>query len=149
MSNVLKYIEDTKDVINYCEATIKENGDVFDSIPSHLYYILSCLKESKEEIDALMPMHASPLHWLVDYTGWVSVYTNFCLAPLNMTDEQLESLKLLQKHGRIGKDYIISMYNEKALCESHMSMDDSKIYEESMKKKHYRLMNGNLSEVRV
>jgi hypothetical protein len=40
MSNVEEYIKKTSDQMYYCEAFIMNNGDVFDAIPSHIYFII-------------------------------------------------------------------------------------------------------------
>ncbi len=122
---------------------------MFNSVPSHIYYILGCLEESKDEIDSKMPLSADPLLCLVDYTGFLSVYTDFCYAPLDISDEQLESLIMLQKFGRIKNPYIIYKANEKGICDSiNNSENIFEVENEVSKRCSYTLSNGYMSENR-
>ena len=42
-----------------------------------------------------MPIWESPIHWLVEYTGYISVWSNGCLFPSSITKEQEYTLKQL------------------------------------------------------
>lgn len=115
MSNILDYIENTKSEICYCEACIDPNGNVFNAIPSHLHFLVRQMKESEEEIYNLMPVHAAPIHWMIEHSGWVALWYNFGISD-EMSEEQVNSLRLLQESGRISDPYMISIPKEKSVC---------------------------------
>jgi hypothetical protein len=58
-----------------------------------------------------MPIYASPVHWLIGYTGNVAVYYDFQLTPKNMTRKQMLTLRKLHSENMIKLH--ISQVNEK------------------------------------
>lgn len=81
--------------IYYCEAVIAPNGDIEYAIPGHVYKLIEVAKESREELDRIMPMRAAPLYWLVEHTGYASAWYNQFIVPYNYTDEQIQTLQEL------------------------------------------------------
>lgn len=81
--------------INYCEAVIDKEGMVEYAIPNHLGVLIRATGETVDDIYDKMPLIASPIHWLVEYTGYVSIWSNGCILPKNITEKQEYSLKQL------------------------------------------------------
>lgn len=67
--------------INYCEAIIFPDGDVSYACPSHQNAILNFLNLSIKEAMDIIPICASPIHWLVDKSGCIAVWTNGYMEP--------------------------------------------------------------------
>lgn len=63
--------------INYLEAIIEPSGEVHYAVPSHVEKLIKLSGEPKEAIYTKMPGTASPLHWLLEYTGCVSIWSEF------------------------------------------------------------------------
>ena len=81
------------DHIRYCECIIYPDGMISKVKPSHLYTLLRIA--GGEEIYKQMPIISSPLHWLVEYTGCISVWYEMCLLPSSITKEQEETINTL------------------------------------------------------
>lgn len=141
MSNIECYIEKTKHLINYLEACISPEGDVFDASPSHLYFLARVVPETWDELVEMMPVIAAPVHWLVEYSGWVSVWYDFCMAD-EMTDKQLYSLKRLQESKRISDPYKVFIPKEKSICDARDSDIDVDI--EKIGKRTLILTSGKI-----
>lgn len=94
--NVKDYIEQ-HDSINYCEAIVYPNGDIEDCVPGHVYKFMDVTGKSNEEIDKLMPITASPIHWLIGYTKCVGLWTRFFIYD-TITDEQIDTIQQLVIH---------------------------------------------------
>lgn len=148
MSNIREYIESTKDEINYCEACIYPDGSTFNCVPSHIYYILdNAISESRDVINKIMPISADVLSWLVDYSKCIAVYTDFCIAPIKMSNERRESLILLQRSGRIKNPYKIHIKNELELCKALCEEKSIEFIEvESSKRKIINLIDTEFCE---
>ena len=100
------------DDICYCEAIIYPDGSIEDAKPSHIEKLISLCEESREEINYKMPVDASPLAWLVDYTNCVSLCYNSCYLPENITDQQINTITELIKNNVIANSYLCIMSKE-------------------------------------
>lgn len=78
--------------INYCEALIDTTGMIWYATPSHFEALIQESGQTREWIDQEMPITASPLDWLVDYTRCVVVYTDFYKMPGAYTQAQQEAV---------------------------------------------------------
>jgi hypothetical protein len=87
--------------INYCEAVIHKDGDVEYVCPSHALMLIKISGESQDDIDKKIPKDAIPVIWLAEYTGTIAVWSNFYVAPSNVTEEQKKSLTLLIEVGLV------------------------------------------------
>ena len=103
---------------NYCEIVISPDGDIEYAIPSHLYKLITLLKESKNELDKMMPNRAAPLNWLCEHTKYAVCWYNYFILPKDYTNIQVSIIKILSNTGIMSNDIngIITM--EKSLCES-------------------------------
>lgn len=102
--DVKKFIREHKH-INYCEAIIDKNGLVEYAEPSHLMTLCKEYGKSKEEIDKEMSITASPLEWLVEKTGCVAIWWNYCVIPKSLNEVQKEVIKELIKSEIVGFDF--------------------------------------------
>lgn len=84
--------------INYFEAIILPSGEVVYAVPSHIEKLIQITGESREVIYDKMPITASPIHWLLDYTGCVSLWSAFHLGEPT-TAEQQKTLQSLIEAG--------------------------------------------------
>jgi hypothetical protein len=91
--------------INYCEIIILKNGNIILANPSHTERMLKLTGEDRNDIYERMPIVASPIHWLVDYTKNISVWHQFQILPEDVTEEQLKTLSLLESEKMIKKNY--------------------------------------------
>ena len=114
--NVENYINKHTD-INYCEAIIHPDGTIEDARPSHIEALILYSNETKDELSEKMPMEASPISWLVDYTGCVSLWYDTCLLPETLNSLQLSTIKELIKNKIIKNPYIGKMLKEKSIIE--------------------------------
>lgn len=114
--NVKEFIEQ-HDYISYCEAIIHPSGDIEYATPSHIYKLIEITEESRDELNKKMPMRAGPLEWLVEYTGCAVLWYNYFIFPVNYTDEQMKSLKMLMSNGIMASHIIGSITQEKTTCE--------------------------------
>ena len=103
---------------NYCEIVISPDGDMEYAIPSHLYKLITLSKESKNELDKMMPNRAAPLNWLCEHTKYAICWYNYFILPKDYTNIQVSIIKTLSNTGIMSNDIngIITM--EKSLCES-------------------------------
>lgn len=90
--------------INYCEAIIHRDGEIEYAIPSHTEKLIKITGENRDVIYEKMPVTASPILWLVDYTGCIALYTDFYYAPEKCTLKQRLSLKKLIDNGLVKND---------------------------------------------
>ena len=117
---------------NYCEIVISPTGDVEYAIPSHLYKLMAITGKSKEEIRQLMPMRASPIHWLIEYTGYgVCWYSSFLL-PIGYSKRQIAVIRRLMRAGIMSICTQGFITQEKTVCDAWAKFeetgDDSYIY---------------------
>ena len=103
---------------NYCEIVISPDGDIEYAIPSHLYKLIDLSKESKDELNKIMPNCAAPLNWLCEHTKYAVCWYNYFILPKDYTNIQVSIIKTLSNTGIMSNDIngIITM--EKSLCES-------------------------------
>lgn len=97
----IDYFIENHNYINYCEAIIHRDGEVEYAIPSHIEKLIKITGEYREIIYEKMPVTASPILWLVEYTGCIAVYTDFYYKPEKCTIKQALSLMKLIKNGLV------------------------------------------------
>lgn len=87
--------------INYCEAIVFKNGDVMDVRPSHQETLVRLAARhygvTRDELYSMIPIEASPLHWIVEDLGLVALWYDFAVVPYDMSDEQVATIKKLQE----------------------------------------------------
>ena len=103
---------------NYCEIVISPDGDIEYAIPSHLYKLIDLSKESKDELDKMMPNRAAPLNWLCEHTKYAVCWFDYFILPKEYSETQVSTIKELINASIMSDDIngIITM--EKSLCES-------------------------------
>lgn len=92
--------------IRYCEAIIFKNGEIAYVRPSHTETLIrecmSLLNVTREELDNGINPFDDYLTKLVDISGCVAVWYDFCIPPKTITEGQINSLdKLMQSKGII------------------------------------------------
>ena len=90
---ILKY---KRHWINYCEVIIDREGKIIIANPSHVEAMLKLTGRTREDVYNEMPVDASPIHWFVDYLGYISVWNSFQLSPKKITFQQYETLEQLE-----------------------------------------------------
>ena len=83
---------------DYCEAIIYPNGNIEDAERGHVYKLMDFTGKSKAVLNKIIPNSASPIHYLVGYTGCISVWYNFFIFD-SINDEQMNTLQELVDHG--------------------------------------------------
>ena len=124
--------------ICYCEAVIAPDGSIEYAIPGHVYKLIDVARESRDELDRMMPMRAAPLHWLIEQTGYGAVWYDQFILPRHYTDEQIQALQELCNAGIIadGSTGIISV--EKTICsilDEFEKTGNESLFEQMPKKK--------------
>lgn len=92
--------------IRYCEAVIDKNGLIEYAVPSHLFKLVAVSGKTYDEINEMMPLDASPIHWMVNYTGYISVWTKGYINPASPTLEQFKTLVALVEADLVENHYI-------------------------------------------
>lgn len=92
--NAEEFISNHK-YVNYCEAIIYRDGTISYVKPSHIQTLIIETGMSEEEIYDLMPITASPIEWLISYTGCIAVWYDFIKTPKNITKEQIDTINKL------------------------------------------------------
>lgn len=92
--------------INYCEAIIYRDGTISYVKPNHIQTLIRATGKSEREIYDLMPLTANPLHWLIDYSGCVAVWSQGFKSPEDLTSEQLFSLTKLFESGLVKRNWM-------------------------------------------
>lgn len=87
-----------KTFVNYLEAILLPSGEVQYAVPSHMEKLILLTKEPREAIFIKMPVTASPLEWLLDYTGCISLWSDFHKG-IPTTERQKEMLEVLIQEG--------------------------------------------------
>lgn len=85
---------------NYLEVIIREDGTIEYAVPSHSKKLeeIANIKYGKDKfIEMLRDPDAfyDYIKWLCDKTNCVSVWNDFCIKPLNITEKQYEALNKL------------------------------------------------------
>lgn len=122
--NVYDYIKQHNH-IHYCEAIIYPDGRIADVKPSHIYTLIRETGISYNDIYKKIPVISSPIDWLIEYTGCICVWYEYCVTPKSLTKEQLESLKALIENKIITNKIITNRLNE----EEMMSVKKAKMEE--------------------
>lgn len=81
--------------INYCECIIDKDGLIEYANPNHIKVLIKYTGKTEDEIYNEMDIFDSPIHWLIQRTGCIAVYTNGYLLPDKVTDKQRFSLEAL------------------------------------------------------
>lgn len=81
--------------ISYCEAVIFTDGTISYVNPSHVETMIEASGKTREEIYSLIDIFDSPLHWLVDYTNCICIWSGGYLKSNISTSEQVNSLEKL------------------------------------------------------
>ena len=83
--------------ICYLEVIIRKDGTIEYAVPSHQKKLESIARAAYGIHFEMMlaTVQGDYLQWLVDTTGCISVWNNFCVKPPECTPAQLESLKRL------------------------------------------------------
>lgn len=96
--------------INYCEASIDPDGFIEYTIPCHFDYFMNKAfginvedyrndtYERWQEMEKLFPSGVEAMDYLVETSGCVSMWFSQALCPTNMTDAQIEAIRLLLEH---------------------------------------------------
>lgn len=88
--------------IRYCEIIVDPLGYIIEIKPSHVQTLIRLSGKTEKEIWELCPVEASPIHWLVDYTGCVAVWFDGIIAPKTGINRlQKHTLKKLIKHKKV------------------------------------------------
>lgn len=83
--------------ICYCEVIIHPDGRVEYCIPSHQFTLIRTSKLSREELENKISIFDDCLIKLCDITNCISVWYDFYVIPANVTENQMNSLKLLKE----------------------------------------------------
>lgn len=83
---------------DYLEAVILKDGTVEYAVPSHTEKLISLTGIERETLYDMIPVNASPLEWLLSYTGCVCVWSRFYLGTPT-TSAQEKTLQLLLDEG--------------------------------------------------
>ena len=103
--------------VNYCEAIIFPDGTIEYANPSHIEKLIQITNEDRDDLSIKMPWDASPVPWLVDYTGCVALWYEFCYLPESFNIKQSFTISELLKADIIANPYIGNMLREKAIIE--------------------------------
>ena len=114
--------------INYCEAIIFPNGDIEYATPSHIEALLKIINEPRVDIQKKMPMDASPINWLVDYTNCVALWYDFALLPEQYNSNQEKSIYELIKSNVLHKDFVGYMRKEISILNRNKQFAKSGIW---------------------
>ena len=114
MFNIDEFIKDHKsNYINYFEAIIFPDGHVEYSIPSHTHKLMMIWGvpvtqiyggEKYDELQKLIPVYASPLHWLCNKTNCVVCWYEQSVFPFNYTQEQVDTFNKLISSGCVYRE---------------------------------------------
>lgn len=114
--NIEEFIKQHK-YINYCEAVISPTGDIEYAIPGHTYKLIDIAKEPKEQLEKMMPIQAAPMYWLIEHTGYASIWYNFAILPWNYTKEQMDALQKLCDNNILQNSISCHTSAEKTNCQ--------------------------------
>lgn len=103
---------------NYCEIVIGPDGSIHYASPAHIYKLIALSGYTQEELQKIMPMSASPIHWLCEFTGYGSVWFEHFIMPIGITAEQVNVLEKLASAGKIHPESDGVLTQEKSLCEA-------------------------------
>ena len=113
--NVQEYIKQHKHK-NYCEAIIYPDGTIEDAERGHVYKLIDASGLGKDIIDKMMPMFASPIHWMICYTKCISIWYEFYIYH-EITNEQQKTIDELKIHDIIRHDSTGEFTDEYNVCE--------------------------------
>lgn len=102
------YIKQHKHIC-YCEAIVMDNGDIDDAVPSHIEALIKLTGLGRDKVWELMPITASPIEWLMNYTNTVCLWYQGYMKTGNLTVEQLRTINMLSEK-KIIKKNVLSIY---------------------------------------
>ena len=98
-----------KNFIHYLEAIITKDGTVHYAVPSHQEKLVEiyCKERNinRDELLKLIPLTEAPDSWIINELGVIEVWYDFVKQPIDITNEQRDSLKLLRMKGCISPAY--------------------------------------------
>ena len=112
----IKYHTEVMQYKRYCEIVISPDGNIEYAIPSHVYKLMNIAKETKEQLDKMMPNRAAPLYWLCEHLGYCSCWYAGFIIPVNYTPKQIAVLKELMNGTVMSNDITGELTMEKTLC---------------------------------
>lgn len=130
---VKDFIEQHKH-INYCEAIIFPNGDIEYVSPSHIESLVKATNENRDYLDKKIPIDASVVAWLVDYTNCIALWYDFCYLPEQFTIQQTFTISELLKAKIIMNPYIGHQLKEKSIIERNILYRETGEFKEIEKK---------------
>ncbi len=90
-----------------CDVVVEKSGNVIYASWGHINKMIEISGESERDIFRKMPLSATPIRWMVDYTGCVSVHGSCYVVPTyGMTKEQKHVVNTLIRVGML-KDRMI------------------------------------------
>lgn len=133
MQSVVKYIEEHKDDYEYTEAIIAPNGQIQYAKIGHQNELAKIANVPYNTLWDMVPLNANAISWLVEYTGYISVWPDFAYLPLVYTKEQIQTLSVLQRANLIKKKYTLYINYE---------LNNSKVRED------FESGNGSLKDLK-
>ena len=128
MDKIDEFIEQhNRNYTCYCEVLILKDGTPIYANPSHQYKLMEvygvprkqyvfCKGKEYEELQAEMPLYASPLHWLVEKTQTVAVWWDMLIFPMEFTREQISTVGRMISAGCIDKKISLDISHEYTIC---------------------------------
>ena len=102
---------------HYCEIVISPTGDIEYAMPSHLYKLMEITNKTDIELKHMIPMRASPLEWLVEYTGYCVCWYSSCILPIGYSKRQIAVIRRLMRNNIMTSNIIANIAQEKSLCD--------------------------------
>lgn len=133
MQTIVKYLEEHKNDYDYTEAIIAPNGMLEYANIGHQNELAKLAKIPVDAIWDMMPISANALSWLVEYTGHVSLWSEFAYIPENYTKEQLQTISILQRNDFIRKNFFLYLYHELYNCEIRENIFNGKAESKELK----------------
>ena len=141
-----------KKYINYCEILISSTGEIEYAVPSHIEKLIKVSGKSRDEINIIMPINASPMEWLSEYTNYCACWYNYCVLPFKYTNKQIYILKRLQNQKIISNCIMCKISVEMTHCnllDKYNTTGDKKYLDKiiSLKKNNMIISGGKVCVV--
>ena len=105
---------------NYCEAIIYEDGTIEYATPSHTEKLISVSTKrygiTRDQLFKLIPMWASPVHWLAEYNNTAIIWYDFAILSKDYTKKQISTIKALMRHKILNRVFDCSTTDEIETC---------------------------------
>lgn len=95
--NLFEFIRD-HDYVNYCEALIFRDGTIEYAKWGHVNEMVNNSGFTSDQIYKMMPVTASPIHWLPEFTGIVPIWYDMLIVPSSITEAQRNTINELKRH---------------------------------------------------